>query len=488
MRPIIWILLGHFFLLQTLTASASETSSYENWLKVQQTTIVKLNQINYSHIRGLRQCACFELKKLDSREGSCNNTNNDEPLFLREIINFYGESIAEKVNCKEILNLLVYARLEQDWPDMRAHLSLMKTPEYFVDPIKTETMQDVAYLNDGRRKKVDYLFPTALEHEIRNFPLNSKLNIAAVRDLSEIEIKDLLKVYFDFSVKTCLKLAPKFLEVTRWVAKAHAVSVGNTQSFCNKLILAQDGNIPLSETHRLRKYASSLLLKIQKARIVGFRDEHKKEYLELAQTNPLLLLVDSPEVKLLPLTEILVSIEANARERLERSVKDLNSNQNSEIYGGMTYALIYTRAIWRSQGLDPSEFQTYSERAYEAWQDKEFKKSAIEIGVVTAGVAACLVPWGRILRATLQLLKFSCLAGIGLPLNSYFLIDSIVEYRRGFDILFSSVETNQALDKAMTQVTSAQTTATIAAVLFPIGLNLVEAGHVIAAIKAFSRK
>lgn len=469
MKVTFWIFLSLFCHLQTISASAG-AASYETWLKLQQSTIVKLNQINYSHVNGLRQCACFESK---SQEPFCSDVRGVEPPFIRQIINFFGETVAEKVSCKEILNLLVYARLEQDWQEMRNHLSLMKTPDFLADPVKTETMQDVSYINDGLHQKVDYLFSTSPKHEIRNFPILSKLSIAPVAELSETEIKGQTKEYFDFSVNTCLKLAPQFLNVSRWVAKVHGITAGDPKSFCDRLILADDGNIPLSATHRIRKYAASLLLEIQRARVGSFRDEHKKKYLELAQTNPLLLLVDSPRVRLSQLAKILASIEENARDRLE----------SSEVYGGMTYTLPYTRAGWNAQELDANDFETHAKRAYQAWQDQEFKKSMMQIGAVTAVVTACLVPWGRLISVSLQVFKFSCLAGIGLPLNSYFLVDSIFEYRKALNLLFSSIETNQALDNALNKVSSAQTTATISAFLFPIGLNLVEAGMVIKAAK-----
>jgi len=203
-----------------------------------------------------------------------------------------------------------------------------------------------------------------------------------------------------------------------------------------------------------------------------FHKEHQDRYAELVQTNPILVMVSAPRPKFGELIAALHTIQGNALARYEDVRRDLAQTRDLEKYAGRYHVLGYSESIWSGSGKSEADFAHWRAVYVKKYTERQQREALIEVGALVGITVACVVPWGRTLAPAMAMMKVGCLAGLGIPLNAFFLIDSIRGYDRDFRNFFSSVEFSQAFfENGLDRLEGDRADLVLNALFLPLGLT-----------------
>ncbi len=460
-----------------VTALMLTTNVYANtlaqWQTNQAQTVAMLDQINVAHVAGLKDCACAEQRRANQRAHSaCADTPAGEPAFIRQIINMYGGRTQVSVSCAQILQNLVFSRLEMDWPDLRRAMALMYPQEIRLDG-SWEVMTESFYGN----LSVDLKLRRRPRHEISN--IIGQIPVQTPTPLTQAEVDEYLAEYRAFGMSTCTPLI---------AAKRRAGFPGSPRGLrgdyqgftdtqiCQMIIFGVIPGRPTVEgaIWRIRGDLDDVIPAMARLRNTEYRRQHQSDYAAILQANPLLALVSRPRPAWNELIRALDYIEDNARSRLARGQRSIREGDLIP-FVGRYHALAYSRPRWEAKGFAAAQFDTHLQSSLATFQRRERGRQQIEL-IGTLGITlVCVLPWGRALSTAMQVMKMGCLAGVGIPFNAFYLLDSLNSYQGAFRNLFSSVEHQQAFfEDGVSTVASAQEEAAMAALFFPVGMGLVD--------------
>jgi hypothetical protein len=402
----------------------------------------------------------------------CKSNYNEVPEFIKMGINFYGKTFSKNFTCQNILENMVYKRLESDYEEMRLSMGLMKSEvEYTASPELSETFGNLAYENDTKFK-----ITVNPKHNVKKMPWD-KVPLKTPAPFNDTEIESMLNLYKEFGYNTCENalqddrekiiagLHPKFQAIYEKM---------DNHSICSELIES-------NEKSRLKTHFLSILYKMKAARISEFRQEYKETYAMAIQANPLLGLVSSSNPELDEVIEGLGYIASNANKRLIESQVQLDKKEYLQ-FMQYSFANSYAKVIWASKGTDESydeKFDFYSKK----FESKEFKKDMLITGALVGVSVACAVPWGKALSVALQFAKLSCLSGLGIPINTYFFIDSLHMYSKAITSIFSHVEPAYKMEKYLDKLDGAKLNIGLSALFLPVGMGLVEGKKAISVLQ-----
>lgn len=462
-----------FLSLALLLAATAHANTSAGWLRTHAETVAMLDQINVAHVAGLKDCACAEQVKANQRShAACAGQAPGDPGFIRQIMNMYGERRNREITCTQILESLVFGRLEFDWPELRRSMALMYPAEHRVDgsgPAASESF--VGDIN------LDLKIRRNPRHEIRN--VVGSIPVQTPAPLTTAEVTEYMVEYRAFGMGKCQQVL---------AAKRRANFPGSTPGArrdyqgLNDLQICQlliNGVIPGRPTAAgavwgVRADLEDVLPAIARVRNTEYRQQHQADYAALLQANPLLALVSRPRPSWNELIRALDYIEGNARSRLTRTQRDLREGNHLR-FVGRYHAIPYSRARWEAKEYSVAQFDAFLESNHAAFQRMENGRHQIEL-IATIGVTvACVLPWGRALSTAMQVLKMGCLAGLGIPFNAFYLLDSFNRYQGAFRNLFSSIEHQQAFfEDGVSKVASVQEEAAMSALFLPVGMGLAD--------------
>lgn len=464
------------------------------FLRLHGETVVLLNQINFSHIQGLRTCLCYMISSSGETlpTGCERSTTREEPQFLKIAINLYGEQIKSQISCDKFVERMLTDRIREQWPMMRIEMALMRPKIHsFADHSYTLTEQGLSLSPRYLPANLDYLISRQIEHPIQELPWKRSLPARRLPPLSTTEVRKALDVYFSETAGKCVDIVNRVLrdydplrERTDGI-RQDKYSGTTPQELCRAL-LGPEPMTPFGARASLARDLWMVLNELYFWRRGTFRAKHRDSYLELIQNNPLLVAVSSESPTNAELVGILEILETNALERLNTSRTQL---ENGDFIPLMSHtpAFVYTRARWRKTGLPQEDLS-----AIEAGVKAEISllgtyRLTLEGAGTVALIMTCASPWGRGL-AWLTVLKSSCMAFAGIPLNAYYLYDSLSSYDQTFRIFFSHFEANQAAGSAIQMQQQEGENIALNAALLPVGLGLVSAKESAAALMKIFRR
>ncbi len=127
----------------------------------------------------------------------------------------------------------------------------------------------------------------------------------------------------------------------------------------------------------------------------------------------------------------------------------------------------------KDQAAAEEKFVKIQTKLTQRYEKAKQQKELMEGGAVIAINIACALPWGRGLAVGLKLLKFGCMAGFGVPLNTYFLFDATMEHQKTLSNVFSSVEFKQPFyEHGLEDTSSSSLGIYLGVALFPLGMEI----------------
>lgn len=449
----------------TVALANSEDENKEDFLNNYGSTVVLLNSINSSHASSLLGCACYlQSQNQSTLNPSCPADSRDKPEFIKSGVNFYGQVFTKQFTCQKIIEFMVYKRIESDYNSMRLSMGLMRSEvQYKTSPELSETFGNLDYEQDSK-----YKITVTPEHDIKKMPWD-KVPLKTPASFNDVEIESLLNLYKEFGYKKCESALEESRE--KIVANLHPKFQAQYQSMDNHSICF--GLIESNEKSRLKTHFLSILYKMREARDSEFRQEYKENYAKLMQSNPLLGLVSNSKPELNEVIDALAYISSNAKKRLAESQEQLDKKDYLQ-FMQFSFADSYAKVIWSSKGLSDQIYSDNFDYYSKKFESKEFKKNILIGGSLVGVAVACALPWGKGLSVALQFAKLSCLSSLGIPVNTYFFIDSLLMYNTALSSIFSHIETAYKLEKSLDRLDDARVNIGLSALFLPVGMGLVE--------------
>lgn len=432
----------------------------DSLLERQADTVLLLNAINVAHLEGLEQCLC-ELRENQADRGCREQRQWPREEFRQVLINLAGEVRAIESACADVVERLLVNRIRLNYREMARALA-KRAPRLRDYPMISERLDS---------------------HEAAHFDANPGHPLGLLAGLSlavrapRLEAQDLVAIRRDYNLASqayCRDYAQQ-PQIVRRLEQAHR---------------DPQLRLPLCETLLSRARARSLAALFQqifsdyytyaaRRREREFRAQAELDYIDRINRNPLLLLLSSDNPDPSELLSGVRQILRLAQQRKSAFLEYRLSGKASDLrhFSAITSAFPYTRA--RAQDLPVADV----ERTFLHWQAEAARQATqhalLEAGMMVGVVTSCFLPWGRIFSAaSATVIRSFCLAGVGIPLNTYFVWDAWDRYQETLELLFSSFEPGQQFS-GLKSLERRLTNLQLIAILWPIGLNLKSTGEVL---------
>lgn len=492
------------FAIVTAAAPASEaashgfTSSEQVYLEFQAKAALMSDQINAAHVHSLKLCACYLLEKSGDRFAQCPQSDGKPPKFIRSIINSFGEKVSREVTCEKIIENLIYRRLEMRWSEVHVAMALMEPQQVSINE-GSEYLSETETFGFGEtsadRFHVPYKISTQVDHAIKKLPWQDRIVVAPATRLTRDEYAEAMNTYRDWGFKRCVDIFKRTYGVNSCPvnvfkppfdgAAYNRLSPSQGSQYltatyertCDELLFNQNA-------HETRAQFSSILKQLARERVAVFRKEHRENYQQWVQENPLLVMLPSARPTHRELVTALTIIDSGAQKRLRKSMEQSQPGKDLSPFAERLDVSVYSTIFWEKSGRSPSEYNVFAAQAAKRIAAEQSRRAWVEMGSIVALNTACLLPWGKGIGVYLRVLKLSCLAGFGIPLNTWFLMDSLGSYSDAITRLQSSVETQQSLEVAMKEYDSERLGLALSTILFPLGMQLIEAKQAISLLRS----
>lgn len=395
--------------------------------------------------------------------------NNPRGIFKKTIFTKINTTSKVEISCQNVIDTIFNLRLKNRFRHMRLHLALSK-------PMFLEGFRDSEIGNS-----LKYKINTHIEHPHTSTLLLEFKEITELPPLSEDEgeVQEAMKLYNEFSSTQCKVYKNEYLKNS---IDRHKVNYKVTQE---KITISLCSEHPYKE---IINEKSRYLKEVKKEIIDDYfrwlherRKEMREDYLQLyydaINHSPYFIYMPSANPTTDQLIYAMEQIQQNNLERIQKMDKYRSENMiNKRIISfrkahlathelvDLKNDLLYYYKDATLTGFSELNQNLASDEDYELREslylelNKEVEKQEQEqfikhAGLLVAVVASCFTPMGRVyqkikvsyrlkkLPSTRQFKKRSralCFLALGVPLNSYFLYDSIETMKENFSNFSSS--------------------------------------------------
>jgi len=196
-----------------------------------------------------------------------------------------------------------------------------------------------------------------------------------------------------------------------------------------------------------------------------FRKKHLNLYYSLINKSPYFLLLERPSPSKDELLRALDTIFENASKRkqdfddftADNNIEDRITNYRSGLLSDSDKReLFQDLSHYVNDPLFMKFYTSFSEKLDEETKyeidgvisSNELKDTVQELAIIVGGVASCFLPSQKLFKLfrfvnplrSAKIFKLSCLTAVGVPLNSWFIYESLSKYEKGLSELLSSAD------------------------------------------------
>lgn len=423
-----------------VTAYGSELRKQVNFLLNQRDYIKFAQKINLNHINNYLTCL-----------------ENKTQRFTFEYITKDGEIASKNPGCKKLMPVIFNNRLENKLQKMRLYLALSNPKRREEENIMLSSGELYYKLNPEITHPNTTAF-TRVSFEIKKPYSLSKKEIRSAERLFDKSIRKMCRNYqksfllFDIKSESLEKyLSPENLNVL-------------IDNFCNKTSL----DALSTRTKRLTRGLFNKYYSWLAQEVVELRKFYKDEYYKIINESPYFLLIKSSTPSDNELINALTVIKDNAlkvikddeeyeqekniEERIKLYRKNiLNEEEINSLFEDLTYYLNdpFFSTLEKLLKKDPD--YAAKKRVESYLRNKEFKDLLVEVSLIAGGVGLCftkLTSVFKMLKLTspvykAKIFKLGCFTALGIPVNTWFIYDSLASYETSLINFLTSVDGRQ---------------------------------------------
>lgn len=497
---------------------------------LRQSVKVHLN-VNLSHATSLRQCIEYLSGVGD---GATAHFNYTHPSFKGWV--------TDQRSCNDTVKQVIRNRISEDFPKLQSYLALNQglfsiQKERSLEPGIDGFYPEVQYFG-VRSERGDHLVLSYLSkdprgfrpsHPERKFYTVGGLEISRLKSISDAQVRELHRSYLSHVLSLCHEytLTPRF-QTLLGIGSSHGEI--SERQFCSFLSSTEP-----TDSVRTENGSNIFLIRddfidwaIESGKEAAFRKSNLENYYTLMNAFPLLAYVDSANPSDGELISAMSKIERNANDAIlriskkddERSLSkrlDQFSSTNGQIPEEAEYALYqdlldyadyppimslmpYDLEVLERFDGKISKIQEISALVSHDWHNKKERESEIELAEVIGVNLVCVIPLGRgvsiaskAIKIASEIKSFSrafnplCMFLTGIPLNTYFFGEAILQYQRAYGEVFSTPEGKYLL-KEIADLDSASANVLIGALFLPLGAQPKNIESVIKGLSVASRE
>lgn len=386
---------------------------------------------------------------------------DENSKFRFQYIDQQGEVVTRPVSCEEAMPVVFENRLESEYLKMRISLALSR-------PGRVNEKYIMSMSNN-----LNYKINIDIDHPNDTSMTTLPFDIEKPAPLSQREIKQAMRTYNRHKRKNCEVYANTVLrhELESHVLIKRLGSQALTEiqkNFCGDLdIKKYSSNIFYSFKDVLRNYHRWLESKRH-----DFRKKNLNVYYSLVNQSPYFLLLKNSNPSNEELLRALETIYDNAiqkKQEFKEYSYDYNiSERISEYHSGylsesQKHDLFEDLSHYVNDPLFIKFYDAFSKKLSEDTKTEinevissnDLKNTLKEVGIILGGMASCFIPSQKLFKLlkfvkplkSAKILKLSCLTALGIPLNSWFIYDSISRYEDGLQELLSSADGRYVIRK-----------------------------------------